>query len=162
MVYFTTQDPVPCLQATELWKLKGSEPVPSEWQKMENQPGRADPTVGVDSLHRWLPRRPRMLPPPLQSALFFPRWFTSWSSKAPQTHTANSKAALCHCSGLPLPGPHPSFPPWGHMCWICPLRDYSRAVFTPGEKCPSITKFKYLFSHLKTFNLLWQQLHQLF
>lgn len=73
----------------------------------QNQPGKSGPWWGVDSLHRWLPARPRILSP--TPTWLFPPWFTSWSSKAPQIHAATGRL----CSGLPLPRPHPSCPPPG-------------------------------------------------
>ena len=124
--------------------------------KMENQPGRADPTLFTDDCLADLECCPPPICPILPTLIHQLKF---QSTTDPHGQQQGCALLLFWASSPRTP---PLLPTMGDMCWICPLRDYSHAVFTPGEICSSITKFKYLFSHLKTFNLLWQQLHQLF
>lgn len=128
-------------------------------QKMERA-GPASWSHGAGhSLHRWSAPSPRTLSPWPQLPDFFSLAFTSWSSKAPWTHTASRKAELWASS----PGAPPLLPTEGRCaCQTCPPRDYPQAKHTFLSQNLNVYFPIWKWILLGPFKLLWQQLHQLF
>lgn len=145
-VYLPAHDPVPYHQAIDRdsgrWERKQAcdfGMAEEQRRRGQDQPDRADPTVGVESPHRWLSPRPGTLSPG-------PQLPDSFHSDAP------AKSRKC-CTPVwaPSPSPRPSLPTVGRHVGQTFPREMTHVLGLPEVKQTfSITKSKCLFSHLKS------------
>lgn len=123
----------------------------SENQKGQDQPGGTDPTVQVDSLHKWFHQSSIMLSPTPK----LPDSFHSDSpAEAPKHHGHTLPAGrLGSATALVFHawGPTTSSTTGRHVCQTCPAERLPTFWVDPRQNILfSIIRLKCLFSYLKT------------